>query len=257
MDATATAQLDPAASNRKIGQLALQAPTIAEAANVSLFERLVGTQRPTAFLCIGTDVDSGELQTWDHRSGVPFAQAAAASCAWPGIFPTMTVACRRYVNGGVQDGMNAQLAAGHDTVIGISCRSLASEDNVGASTRRQLRNAQATLDDLKSQGVHVLLIEPDSRFLAISEHGSALMDISRVRAAHAAGVRTRRRSRRALRSRTSDPGEPRVANSHPSAVIGTAPRRGRPVQHSESSRRTKRSTGGLDFKRLRCVWLWP
>ena len=188
MDAVAEAGKDPATSNRTIGQLALDAPAIPEAAYVSVFERLVGTRWPSAFVCAGTDVDSGELQTWDHRSGVSLAQAVAASCAWPGIFPPVTVAGRRYMDGGLQDGMNAQLAAGHDTVIGISCRSLASRGGMPAGNARQLRNAQDALDDLKRKGAHVVLVEPDSRFLAISEHGTALMDMSRVRAAHAAGV---------------------------------------------------------------------
>lgn len=125
MDHVAEPGTDRAASNRTIGRLDLEAPAIPEAAYVSLFERLVGTQWPSAFVCASTDVDSGELQTWDHRSGVPLALAVAASCAWPGAFPTVTVG---------------------------------------------------------------VLVDPDSRFLAISEHGAALMDLSRVRAANAAGV---------------------------------------------------------------------
>ena len=188
MNAVAQAGTDPAASNRTIGQLALDAPTIPETAYVSLFEHLVGTHWPSALVCASTDVDSGELQTWDHRSGVSLAQAVAASCAWPGAFPTVTVAGRRYMDGGVQDGLNPQLAAGHDTVLGISCRSLASEDGMTAGGARRQRNTQDALGDLKSQGSHVVLVEPDSRFLAISEHGAALMDLSRVRAANAAGV---------------------------------------------------------------------
>ena len=188
MDAVAGAGADPATSNRAIGQLALDAPAIPEAAYVSLFGHLVGMQWPSALVCAGTDVGSGELQTWDQRSGVSLAQAVAASCAWPGAFPTVTVAGRRYMDGGLQDAMNAQLAAGQDTVIGISCRSLASRDGMPAGEARRLRNTRDALDDLKGQGVHVVLVEPDSRFLAVSEHGAALMDLSRVRAANAAGV---------------------------------------------------------------------
>jgi hypothetical protein len=50
------------------------------------------------------------------------------------------------------------------------------------------RNTQVALGELRSQGSRVIIAEPDRRFLAISEHGAALMDVSRVRPAHAAGL---------------------------------------------------------------------
>jgi NTE family protein len=162
--------------------------TISEAAHVSLFERLVGTRWPSDFICMATDVDTGLLQTWDRRSEVSLGRAVAASCAWPGAFPTVGIAGRRYMDGGIEDAMNARLAAGHDTVVAISCSPL--DDDGGTSTEmaRQLRNTRRSLDDLKSQGTNLVLIEPDRRFLAISEDDGALTDPSRLRAAHTAGL---------------------------------------------------------------------
>ncbi|MGH3261126.1 MAG: patatin-like phospholipase family protein [Trebonia sp.] len=188
MDAAAEPGFDAAAGNRMIGQLALEAATIPEAAYVSMFEELVGTQWPSAFVFGATDIDSGELQIWDQPSGMPLGQAIAAGCAWPGVFPPVTIAGRHYMDGGVQDGMNPQLATGHDTVIAISVRPLAVGDDAPAGTARRQRTSQGALDDLERQGARVVLIEPDSRFIAVSDDGAALMDLSRIGAAYEAGL---------------------------------------------------------------------
>jgi NTE family protein len=188
MNAAAEAGTNPVTGNRAIGALALTAHTIPEAAYVSLFERLVGTQWPPAFLCEATDIDSGELQTWDEDSGISLGPAVAASCAWPGTFPVVTIAGRRYMDGGLHDGMNPTLASGHDTVICVSCHQLAGAYGLRGPAGRRLRNLRDGLDELRHQGANVVLVEPDGGFLAISEHGAAMMDVSRIPAAHAAGV---------------------------------------------------------------------
>jgi hypothetical protein len=121
-----------------------------------LFERLVGTEWPSAFVCGAIDIDSSELQTWDDQSGIALGRAVPASCAWPGAFPTVTIAGRRFMGGGLYDGMNPQLAAGHDTVICVSCNPLISRDGMPAATARRLRNLQAGLDDLRTQGAQVI-----------------------------------------------------------------------------------------------------
>jgi NTE family protein len=189
MDAVAQAHAGAVASNRAIGQAALHAHTIPETAYVSAVERLVGTQWPPAFRCPATDIDSGELAVWDQHSGVPLAGAIAAACAWPGAFPVVTVARRRYTDGGILDAMNLQLATGHHNVIGISCHALTDPGGLPAGPARQRLATRDALSSLQRQGADVALVEPDSHFLAISEHGGALMDFSRVRAAHSAGIR--------------------------------------------------------------------
>lgn len=188
MNKAAEAGGDAVTSNQAIGELAVRAPTISESAHVALFERLVGLEWPSAFLCEGIDVDSGELQTWDQGSDVSLGRAVAASCAWPGAFPAVAIAGRRFMDGGLWDGMNPQLAAGHNTVICVSCDPLASAEGSPAASARRVQNLKAGLEDLGKNGAQVVVVEPDSRFLSVSEHGAAMMDISRVPAAHTAGI---------------------------------------------------------------------
>lgn len=55
-----------------------------------------------------------------RESGVGLVDAVAASCAVPGVWPPMTVAGTRYVDGGVWSGANADLAAGAARVLVLS-----------------------------------------------------------------------------------------------------------------------------------------
>jgi predicted acylesterase/phospholipase RssA len=53
----------------------------------------------------------------DRASGVALVDAVAASCAVPGIWPPVTIAERRYMDGGVRSTTNADLARGSDRIL--------------------------------------------------------------------------------------------------------------------------------------------
>ena len=62
------------------------------------------------------DAETGEARVFDRDSGVELVDAVAASCAVPLVLPPMTVAGRRYVDGGVHSVTNAD-PAGCDRVV--------------------------------------------------------------------------------------------------------------------------------------------
>jgi NTE family protein len=80
--------------------------------------RLPSTEWPERQLLVtGVDAATGEFVTWDRDSGVPLVSAVAASCAVPVIWPTVTIGGRRFMDGGVRSGTNADLAAGSESVV--------------------------------------------------------------------------------------------------------------------------------------------
>jgi NTE family protein len=103
----------------RIGKLALRAKTVPEAERVAVIEsRLPVREWPDRELLLtAVDVESGEFRALDRKSGVPLVKAVAASCAVPGVWPPVTIEGRRYMDGGIRSGTNADLAAGYDRVV--------------------------------------------------------------------------------------------------------------------------------------------
>jgi NTE family protein len=103
---------DVLAARRRIGAIALATPTVDEAARRAVVEaRLGGADWPERPLLIpAVDARTGRLIVFDRHSGVSLVDAVAASCAVPGMWPPVTIAGRRYVDGGVRSGTNADLA---------------------------------------------------------------------------------------------------------------------------------------------------
>jgi NTE family protein len=64
-----------------------------------------------------TDALTGELRLLGAGSGVPIETATSASGAVPGIWPSVTIDGRDYVDGGMVSPANASLAAGHDVIV--------------------------------------------------------------------------------------------------------------------------------------------
>jgi NTE family protein len=114
---------DPSASGderrAQVGTMALGADTVAEPVRRAVIAaRLPSHQWPARPIVLtAVDAHSGELTTFDASSGVPLVDAVAASCAVPGVWPPVTIGDRRYIDGGVRSGTNADLASGHDRVL--------------------------------------------------------------------------------------------------------------------------------------------
>ncbi|GAA4623814.1 patatin-like phospholipase family protein [Actinoallomurus vinaceus] len=106
--------LDPAEARRRVGRIALAAETGGEETHVSRMAALVGAREwPDRDLLITTvDVETGERRVWDRSDGAPPATVVAASTAMPGAYPPITVNGRRYMDGALAEGSNADLADG-------------------------------------------------------------------------------------------------------------------------------------------------
>lgn len=109
----------PQGTRARLGRLALRTATMPEAERVAVIESRLPVQtwpdRP--LLVTAVDAGSGAFATFDRDAGVPLARAVAASCAVPGVWPPVTIDGRRYVDGGMRSGANADLAAGYDRVV--------------------------------------------------------------------------------------------------------------------------------------------
>jgi NTE family protein len=112
----------PAQYRQRIGAYALAAQTVPEAARRAVIEsRLPGHEWPDRALRLtAVDALSGELKIFDRDSGASLVDAVAASCAVPGIWPAVTIDGRRYVDGGIRSGDNADLATGYSRITVIS-----------------------------------------------------------------------------------------------------------------------------------------
>ncbi|WP_230203042.1 patatin-like phospholipase family protein [Parafrankia discariae] len=101
---------------RRVGRIALTAPTIPEDTHVARMAWLIGARDwpDRRLLITAVDVETGRPVVWDRGSGVPLASAVAASCAMPAAYPPVTIAGRRYMDGALGGGANIHLADGAD-----------------------------------------------------------------------------------------------------------------------------------------------
>jgi NTE family protein len=96
---------------RRIGALALAAPTVAEAdRRAVIVSRLPAHSWPKVRLeLVAVDAVSGKRIVFSRESGVDLIDAVTASCAVPCVWPPMTIASHRYIDGGCYAMANADL----------------------------------------------------------------------------------------------------------------------------------------------------
>jgi NTE family protein len=191
----------PAQEVRKeIGAWALSVETISEDAFIANFgESLndfpenVWPERPYA--CTAVDTADGSFMLWKKESRVGLARAVASSCSVPGIFPPITIHCRRYMDGGMRSPTNADLAKGYDVVIVVAVRGAVIMPAIAERFQRLL---DRELQSLRDAGAKVELIVPDPA--SIEAFGLNLMDLSRRAGAAKAGLNQGRADADRLRS---------------------------------------------------------
>jgi NTE family protein len=121
--------------------------------------------------------DDGALIIWTKDSGVPLVAAVASSCAAPFVYPPTTIAGRRYMDGGMRSGANADLAHGSRRIVVITPGG-ASSSFGGALT--------VQIEALRGQGAKVAVIEPDADAVIL---GPGALDPARRRAAAEVGYK--------------------------------------------------------------------
>jgi NTE family protein len=113
------ASIDDADRRRRLGALALSADTVAEPVRRRVIEaRLDGLDWVGDRLrVVVVEATSGDRRVLDATSGVDLVDAVTASCAVPGVWPPVSIAGSRFIDGGVWSTANADLAVGCDRVL--------------------------------------------------------------------------------------------------------------------------------------------
>ena len=193
MAGLAEAATDPArgdAIRARVGDMAVAAETIGEESWLDMFDFFAGATWPDAFACTAVDVESGRFKVWTKADGVEVQRAVASSCAVPCIFPPVSIAGHRWMDGGVRDMVNADVASGHGTVLAISCTLLELPEGMSVPAMDAVfRATRSQLTGLASAGSKVETIVPGAEMLEVSGWGLNLMDFSRTSPAYEAGVR--------------------------------------------------------------------
>ncbi|MEV7729800.1 patatin-like phospholipase family protein [Streptomyces sp. NPDC087917] len=171
---------DGAAFRRRIGAMALAADTAEDEAarREVLRARLVSHEWPERRLVVtAVDALTGELAAFDRESGAGLLDAVSASCAVPGVWPPVTVGGRRFIDGGVRSGANADVAAGYRRVVILA---------PVASGGGPVPSPAAQAQRLRAAGARVLLITPSAP--ARKTFGRNVLDPARRDPAARAGL---------------------------------------------------------------------
>ena len=163
---------EAAAVLKRFGILARQVPTATRPARRrTIAARLPSPAWPTTrdLRIVAADVDSGERRVFDRTSGVDLVDAAAASCAVPGIWPTVALGGREYMDGGVYSIDNADLAIGYARVLILTLPA-----RVPALCVQSLETA---VEQLRRHGAQVDIVHPDEATLkTFAAVGGNLLD---------------------------------------------------------------------------------
>jgi NTE family protein len=168
----------PIRARVRIGRMARRARTVPEAERVRVIEtRLPVHEWPDRALQItAVDAESGEFRVFDRNSGVPLTLAVAASCAVPGVWPPVTIDGRRYMDGGIRSGSNADLAAGYEQVVVIAPLPRGFGHMTGAHSQVEALRAQSRVE----------LVTPDRA--AVKAFGRNVLDPANRSASARAGL---------------------------------------------------------------------
>ncbi len=178
---------DAQEARARIGAAALATPTMSEEERLAIItDRLPVQTWPEKQQLVITAVDTytGEWVTFHRDSDVPLALAVAASCAVPGIYPPVTIHGRRYMDGGVRSGTNADIAQGYKRVLILRAET-ADFLAVEGSLKTPRISFEDELAELLTTGVQVLVITPDDA--STEARGSNPLDASRREGSARAG----------------------------------------------------------------------
>ena len=171
---------DPARARARIGRMALAARTGPEARRREVIAARVpsGEWPARRLLVTAVDAVTGEFAVFTAASGVSLVDAVGASCAVPGVWPPVSMAGRRWIDGGIRSPANADLAAECERVV------------VLAPISRGIRAASAVAAQaagLTRAGRAVAVVSPDRA--AVAAIGRNVLDPARrapaARAGHA------------------------------------------------------------------------
>jgi NTE family protein len=147
---------------------------------------------PRPLVITAVDVDNGAFVSWGVNAGVSLVRAVAASSSLPGIFPPVTIAGHRYMDGAVRSPTSADLATGSEIVVIVAApsRSEQSDKQIAAETV-----------DVRAAGGEIVEIRPDAE--SGMAFGADAMDSSRQPVVFEAGLRQGRAAASGVAARLS------------------------------------------------------
>jgi len=108
---------------RTVGRMALGAKTVDPRERRGIIEkRLTVHEWPqqSSLGVLAIDVETGELRCFERDSGATLVEAVGASCAVPGVWPTVRIRGREYMDGGIPSPDNALQASGYADILIVS-----------------------------------------------------------------------------------------------------------------------------------------
>ena len=153
----------PRARRRRVGSLALRAHPGGGQDRVEVIRSRIQVQDwPDRDLRVtAVDAETGAFTVWTRDRAVDLVHAVASSCAVPGVWPPVSIADRRYMDGGVRTPANADLAHDADVVVVLAPipRGLSRAGSVESQMRRLPSRSTSVSPDreaLRSFGRNVL-----------------------------------------------------------------------------------------------------
>ncbi|MFE5003102.1 patatin-like phospholipase family protein [Streptomyces sp. NPDC056696] len=147
---------DSQRSVRRLGRAALAARTAPESdvrrTLATLLRDATAWPADTDLRITAIDAHTGSLEAFDAAGQVTLAEAVAASCAVPIVWPPASAAGRRWIDGGSRATANIQLARGYRRVLAIA--PLTSAPGPHPSAQQQAA-------ELAAAGADILLVSPD------------------------------------------------------------------------------------------------
>jgi NTE family protein len=158
------------ARTARIGRLAIAARTTSEAryrATVtSLLDTIDVDAWPAGLVVTAIDAHDGSLVCLDASSDVLLVDAVAASAALPILFPPVTIAGRRYIDGGMRSDVNLWLAGQVDEALVLAPLDHGRLDEEARPLRQQGTAVRIVTPDEPSRqalGADLQMLDPKRR----------------------------------------------------------------------------------------------
>jgi NTE family protein len=158
----------------------MQLTTLAEAAAIGAIARVVHRDAEAAwiaqicagvgagsrawpacnFLVAAVDTESGQRRLFDRESGVDIGRVLAASCAVPGLFPSVEIEGRLYMDGQVCSSSHADVLLPHapeEVLIAVPTNALTAR-GIGGHAERMLA---LEVEHLRNAGCRVHVLTPN------------------------------------------------------------------------------------------------
>jgi NTE family protein len=165
------------ARRAQLGAIARQTDVPEDLAIEIMRQYLPDIPWPGSLVIAAVDIDDGAFVSWGTDADVSLVLAAAASSAIPGIFPPITIAGRRYMDGAIRSPTSADLAAGSDVVVIVAAPSRSEQSD------RQIAEETA---EVRAAGGAIVEIRPDAE--SGVAFGPNAMDGSRQALVFASGL---------------------------------------------------------------------